>query len=178
MVGIYPVPDELNIEWSSGQYTADDQSSNKFTDFAVLEGWMFNGNELIDRNGIRRKITTLLFTQHGNVFLGIEDGVVFYGSRTMETLTPIIPDITNNDVSSLYLDNYYLWIGSQNFLSSKGISKLEVKSLESFSFNFEETINMHPSSIYSFITSNNEVWAGGEGMILYYNKEKNFWKTL
>ena len=178
MVGIYPVPDELNIQWSSGQYSADDQSSDKFMDFVVLEGWMFNGNELIDRNGNRRKITTVLFTQLGNIFLGIEDGVVFYGTKTMETLTPIIPDIINDDVSSLHLDNYYLWIGSQNFLSSKGISKLEVNSLESFSFNFEETINMYPSSIYSFISSNNEIWAGGEGLILYYNREKNFWKTL
>ena len=29
--------------------------------------------------------------------------------------------------------------------------KLDVKSLESFSFSFEETINMQPSSIYSLL---------------------------
>ena len=84
--------------------------------------------------------------------MGSEDGVVFYGSKTMETFTPILSDIINDDVLSLHLDNYYLWIGSQNYLSSKGISKLDVKSLESFSFSFEETINMQPSSIYSLIS--------------------------
>ena len=178
MVGIYPVPDEINILWSSGEYNKYHESNDDFTNFVVLDGWMLNGDELIDPIGNRKKITTVLFTQYGNVFLGSEDGVVFYGSKTMETFTPIFSDIINDDVLSLHLDNYYLWIGSQNYLSSKGISKLDVKSLESFSFSFEETINMQPSSIYSLISLNNEIWAGGEGMILYYNGGKNFWKTL
>ena len=178
MVGIYPVPDEINILWSSGEYNKYHESNDDFTNFVVLDGWMLNGDELIDPIGNRKKITTVLFTQYGNVFLGSEDGVVFYGSKTMETFTPIVSDIINDDVLSLHLDNYYLWIGSQNYLSSKGISKLDVKSLESFSFSFEETINMQPSSIYSLISVNNEIWAGGEGMILYYNGGKNFWKTL
>ena len=95
--------------------------------------------------------------------MGSEDGVVFHGSKTMETFTPILSDIINDDVLSLHIDNYYLWIGSQNYLISKGISKLDVKSLESFSFSFEETINMQPSSIYSITSKNNEIWAGGEG---------------
>ena len=178
MVGIYPVPDEVNILWSSGAFHKDHQSNDNFTNFVVLDGWMLNGNELIDPIGNRKKITTVFFTQFGNVFLGSEDGMVFYGSKTMETFTPIISDIINDDVLSIHLDNYYLWVGSQNYLSSKGISKLDVKSLESFSFSFEETINMQPSSIYSLISKNNEIWAGGEGIILYYNEGKNFWKTL
>ena len=176
MVGIYPVPDEINILWSSGEYNKYHESNDDFTNFVVLDGWMLNGDELIDPIGNRKKITTVLFTQYGNVFLGSEDGVVFYGSKTMETFTPILSDIINDDVLSLHLDNYYLWIGSQNYLTSKGISKLDVKSLESFSFSFEETINMQPSSIYSLISVNNEIWAGGEGMILYYNGGKTFGK--
>ena len=178
MVGIYPVPDEINILWSSGEYNKYHESNDDFTNFVVLDGWMLNGDELIDPIGNRKRITTVLFTQYGNVLLGSENGVVFYGSKTMETFTPILSDIINDDVLSLHLDNYYLWIGSQNYLSSKGISKLDVKSLESFPFSFEETINMQPSSIYSLISVNNEIWAGGEGIVLYYNGGKNFWKTL
>jgi len=178
MVGVYPVPDEINILWSSGEYNKYYEPNDDFTNFVVLDGWMLNGDELIDPIGNRKRITTVLFTQYGNVLLGSENGVVFYGSKTMETFTPILSDIINDDVLSLHLDNYYLWIGSQNYLSSKGISKLDVKSLESFSFSFEETINMQPSSIYSLISVNNEIWAGGEGIVLYYNGGKNFWKTL
>jgi len=178
MVGIYPVPDEINILWSSGEYSKYNESSHAFTNFVVLDGWMLNGDELIDPIGSRKKITTVFFTQYGNVFLGSEDGLVFYGSKTMETFAPIFSDIINDDVLSLHLDDYYLWIGSQNYLSSKGISKLDVKSMDSFSFSFEETINMQPSSIYSLTSVNNDIWAGGQGMILYYNGRKNFWKTL
>ena len=119
------------------------------------------------------KITSVFFSQYGNIYLGSENGVVFYGSETMETFKPVIPDIINEDVLSLYLDNYHLWVGSLNFLKSEGISKIDVKSLESFPFKFEETINMEPSPIYSIISSANEVWVGGEGIILYYN-EKEF----
>ena len=178
MVGIYPIPDELSIEWSSGEYRSDQQFDKDFTDFIILDGWIFNGNELIDQNGSRKKITSVFFSQYGNIYLGSENGVVFYGSETMETFKPVIPDIINEDVLSLYLDNYHLWVGSLNFLKSEGISKIDVKSLESFPFKFEETINMEPSPIYSIISSANEVWVGGEGIILYYNEKKNFWKTL
>ncbi len=178
MVGIYPIPDELSIEWSSGEYRSDQQFDKDFTDFIILDGWIFNGNELIDQNGSRKKITSVFFSQYGNIYLGSENGVVFYGSETMETFKPVVPDIINEDVLSLYLDNYHLWVGSLNFLKSEGISKIDVKSLESFPFKFEETINMEPSPIYSIISSANEVWVGGEGIILYYNEKKNFWKTL
>ena len=49
MVGIYPIPDELSIEWSSGEYRSDQQFDKDFTDFIILDGWIFNGNELIDQ---------------------------------------------------------------------------------------------------------------------------------
>ena len=104
--------------------------------------------------------------------------MIFYGSKTMETLTPIIPDISNEDVLSFHFDNNYMWIGSQNYLRSKGISKLDVKTLDSYLFNFNETINMEPSPIYSIVSSGHEVWAGGEGTLLYFNEKKSFWKTL
>ena len=136
------------------------------------------GDDLIDRYGVRDKITSIFSSQFGNIYVGSENGIVFFGSKTMETLTPITPDIINDDVLSLHMDNDYLWIGSQNFLRSKGISKLNIKSFESSIFKFNETINMQPSPIYSLISLGHELWAGGENMLLYYDQKKDFWKTL
>ena len=68
MVGIYPMPDEINIQWSSGEYSKYHKSNDDFTNFVVLDGWMLNGDELIDPIGNRKKITTVLFTEFGNVF--------------------------------------------------------------------------------------------------------------
>ena len=179
MIGIYPMPDEINIEWSSGEdYIGNNQLTNIFQNYTFLDGWILNGDELIDRIGRSMNITTSFIGQHGNVYIGSEDGTVFYGTKTMETFTALRPDIINDDVLSLDLKDNYLWIGSQNFLTSKGISKLDIKSLESFSYTFEETINMQPTSIYSIYDSGSEIWAGGDGAILYFNKNKKFWKTL
>ena len=32
--------------------------------------------------------------------------------------------------------------------------------------------------MYSIVRSGREVWAGGEGTLLYFNEKKSFWKTL
>ena len=45
-------------------------------------------------------------------------------------------------------------------------------------YSFEETINMTPSSIYSLYHSNYELWAGGEGLILYFDEKDDYWRTL
>ena len=37
---------------------------------------------------------------------------------------------------------------------------------------------MQSSPIYSFISLDHELWAGGENMLLYYNGKKDFWKTI
>ena len=55
MVGIYPVPDEMDIIWSSGEYTPDQRYNEVFTDYTILDGWAFSGDDLIDRNGIRNQ---------------------------------------------------------------------------------------------------------------------------
>ena len=152
--------------------------AKSLANYVILDGWAFSGDDLMNRHGIRNKITSIFSSQYGNIYVGSENGIVFYGSKTMETLTPIIPDIINDDVLSLHMDDHYLWIGSQNFLRSKGISKFDVKSFESLAFNFDETINMQSSPIYSFISLGHELWAGGENMLLYYNGKKDFWKPL
>ena len=72
--------------------------------------------------------------------------MIFYGSKTMETLTPIIPDISNEDVLSFHFDNNYMDRKPELF-KDQGISKLDVNTLDSYLFDFNETINMHPLSI-------------------------------
>ncbi len=178
MIGIYPFPNELNVDWSSGEYIGESRLKQIFSHYTVLDGWILNGDQFIDNFGQQRRITTGYIGNHGNIYAGSDDGTIFFGTRTMETFTPLKPDVLNDDVLSLFKKDHYLWLGSQNFISSKGISKLDVNTLDKFYYIFEETINMHPTPIYSMYDSGDEMWAGGDGMILYYNKNKNYWKTL
>ena len=41
-----------------------------------------------------------------------------------------------------------------------------LKTSESLIFNFDETINMQSSPIYSIISLDHELWAGGENILL------------
>ena len=178
LIGIYPSPDELNINWSSGQYAGQSSIKEILMNYHILDGWTLNGDQLLDRLGRISTISTGFIGNHGNVFLGSDNGDIFYGTTTMETLSPIIPDIDNTDVLSLFNSGDQLWIGSYDYIRSKGISRLDIRTSSSQLYSFEETINMTPSPIYSIYSSDNELWAGGEGLMLYFDQKDNYWRTL
>ena len=178
LIGIYPIPDELEIKWSSGPYRGETELRKLFENYNLLDGWIFNGNELIDRLGRRASIKTGFIGNHGNVFFGTNEGSLFYGTTTMESFS-IMPDhVQNTDVSSLFYSENELYIGSQDFKQSKGISQFNLASSSSICYAFEETINMTPSPVHSLFHSKNELWAGGDGIILYHNQKDDYWRTL
>ena len=96
----------------------------------------------------------------------------------METFSPVIPDISNTDVTAIYDDGNTLWLGSQDFVSSKGISWMDPRSIESQVYSFEETINMTPSPIFSLYVTDSELWAGGDNILLVFDRKEDFWRTL
>ena len=75
LIGIYPIPDELEIKWSSGPYRGETELRKLFENYNLLDGWIFNGNELIDRLGRRTSIKTGFIGNHGNVFFGTNEGL-------------------------------------------------------------------------------------------------------
>ena len=178
LIGIYPSPDEININWSSGPFIGDKGLMELFESYIMLEGWIFNGNELIDEYGRRTNITTGFIGDHGNIYFGTQDGTIFHGTKTMETFSPVETHLKNTDVTSLFHSDDVLYVGSQDYVLSKGISKYNIRSSSSEHFPFEETINMTPTPIFSIYHSDGELWAGGDGVILYYNEKDDYWRTL
>ncbi|MBT6413032.1 MAG: hypothetical protein HOK12_01590 [Candidatus Marinimicrobia bacterium] len=178
LIGIYPVPDELNISWSSGEYKGDLDLHEIFMNYIAMDGWLLNGDELIDELGRRIRISTGLIAQHGNIFMGTEDGTFFQGSTTMQAFYPMNPDIPNTDIVALFDDGKNLWLGSSDFIASKGISTINPQTGETTVFEFEATVNMLPTSVYSIHVSENELWAGGKDCMLVYDLKKDYWRTL
>ena len=178
MIGIFPRPDELDINWSSGLYKGETILKTVLLDYHVLDGWIYNGDEMIDPYGRRSIVSTGFSGAHGNIYFGSRDGKIFLGSKTMQTLSPIRSDIENIDVSALIINEGNMWIGSNDYIHSKGISKLNFDNMSSTFFSYEETINMTPTSVFCLNYYDNELWAGGESNILYYNDKDNFWRTL
>ena len=178
MIGIYPSPDELEIKWSSGPYRGEKSLREMLDNYSIIDGWVFNGNELIDRLGRRTSITTGYLGNYGNIFFGNNDGSIFYGTKAMESFSYIPDHITNIDVRSLFRKNDVLYIGSHDFSFSKGVSKYNLSSSSSINYPFEETINMTPTPLYSLFCYKSELWAGGDGIILYHNQKDDYWRTL
>ena len=178
LVGIYPNPDELSIKWSSGRYRKDQFSSEIFLNYSIMDGYVFNGDELIDNIGRRIKISSFYTGSHGNIYFGTSDGSLFHATNTMQVFSKYFPDISNYEISSLAYGNDNLWIGSSDYINSKGIVDFNFQNYESDIYEFESTINMTPTSINSMSYSNNELWVGGDDLILYHNIRKNYWRTL
>lgn len=178
LVGIYPVPDELDIEWSSRPYVGQSDLHTIFSEYDVMDGWVIHGNELIDPLGRRVDIKTGLIGRHNKIYAGASDGTFFYASTIMKTFYPLATGITNIDVSALEDDGEELWIGSFDYIASKGISVLHPNSSDVYTYLFEETINMVPLPIFSIVADKDEVWAGGDGKILFHDLRKNYWRSF
>jgi len=178
LVGIFPVPDEIEIEWSSGRYIGQQELHSIFSTYDVMDGWIIHGNEFVDPLGRRVNINTGLIGKHNTVFAGTSDGTFFYASTTMKTFYPMSTGISNIDISALTDDGEEFWIGSYDYISSKGISVFHPRSNATHTYLFEETINMNPMPVYSISYKDNEVWAGGNGIVLYHDSNKNYWRTF
>ena len=178
LIGIYPSPDEINIKWSSGYYLKNNINSNILLNYSIMDGYIFNGDELIDNIGRRIKIKTFYSGNNGNIYFGTSNGILFHATNTMQVFSRYFPDINNIGVSSLAYSNDNLWIGSLDYINSKGIVDFNLQNYESDFYEFESTINMTPTSAYSMSFSNDELWVGGDDIILYYNTRKDFWRTL
>ena len=72
-----PNPDEFEIEWSSGPYFGEKTLSEIIGTYTIIDGWIFNGNELIDGLGRRTSITTGYIGNHGNIFLAMMMEIYF-----------------------------------------------------------------------------------------------------
>ena len=86
MIGIYPFPDELNVEWSSGEYIGENRLKQIFNHYTVLDGWILNGDQFIDNFGQKRRITTGYIGNHGNIYAGSEDGTFFMAQKPWRLL--------------------------------------------------------------------------------------------
>ena len=127
-IGVFPIPDELNISWSSGRYIEDTKSSNILMNYSLMDGYVYNGGELIDNLGKRVQIKSLFYGEHDNIYFGTDDGTFFNATKTMQMFSSFKPDIENTDISSIYIEDDEIWVGSHDYINSKGISKLKCKN--------------------------------------------------
>ncbi len=178
LAGIYPMPDEINIKWSSDQYFIDNNISQILNDYTIMSGWMVSGSQFIDNYGRYIDITSGLIGANNDVWIGSSDGTLFHGNKTMEAIYPTEFGIRGSNINAFLVDGDNIWVGSKDYNSGRGITRLNVSSFQTDHYDFDITVNMSLTAVHSFYSFENELWVGGNGVVLTFDKDENYWRTL
>ena len=178
LAGIYPMPDEINIVWSSGKYNEQPEIASVLNNYALMSGWMTSGSKLIDGYGRYIDITSGLIGKHNDVWIGTSDGTLFQGNKTMEAMFPTEFGIRGSNINALFHNDEELWIGSKGYDIGRGVTKLNTRTFQTDHFDFDVTVNMNLTEIHSFYDFDNVLWVGGNSVVLVFDKSENYWRTL
>ena len=178
LAGIYPRPDEINISWSSTNYYEQADIATIMNNYALMSGWMASGSKLIDGYGRYIDITSGLIGKHNDVWIGTSDGTLFQGDKTMGAIFPTEFGIRGSNINALFQNENNLWIGSKGYDIGRGVTRLNTRNFQTDHYDFDVTVNMNLTEVYSFYDFENTLWVGGNGVILVFDKPDNFWRTL
>tara|TARA_B100000131_G_scaffold240408_1_gene232702 strand:- start:9513 stop:11147 length:1635 start_codon:yes stop_codon:yes gene_type:complete len=178
LAGIYPSPDEMNIKWSSDQYLTNSNIAEILNNYTIMSGWMVSGNQFIDNYGRYVDITSGLVGDNNDVWIGSSDGTLFHGNKTMEAIYPTEFGIRGLNINALLVNNDNIWIGSKDYNFGRGVTRLNVNSFQADHYDFDITINMNLTEVHSFYNFENDLWVGGNGVVLTFDKDENYWRTL
>ncbi len=178
LAGIYPMPDEMGIKWSSDEYLANSDVDEVLNNYTIMSGWMVSGNQLIDNYGRYIDITSGLIGSNNDVWIGSSDGTLFHGNKAMEAIYPTDFGIRGSNINALLVNNDYIWIGSKDYNVARGLTRLDVNNFQANHYDFDITINMSLTEVHSFFHFENDLWVGGDGVILTFDKNENYWRTL
>ncbi len=171
-------PDETNIVWSSTQLTPFDDITTLLADYSIFGNWDFFDTGISGPNGEFLDITTYLIGQSDDFWIGTDNRLILHSSQLVNIFYPMYNGLNNTDVQFILYDEGF-WVGGRSKQSSNsGITYLAPNRQVYEHFNFQVIINMAPQSLYSAIDTGDEIWFGGEGQVLIYNKQEYFWRTL
>ena len=178
LAGIYPMPDELNIKWSSGPYLMQNEVSDVVNNYTIMSGWMVSGSQFIDNYGRYIDITSGLVGSHNDVWIGSSDGTLFHGNKTMSAIFPTEFGIRGSNIDALSLEENNLWIGSKDYEITRGITRLNTRNFQADHYDFDITVNMNLTEVRSIFNFDSDLWLGGNGVVLVFDKDDNYWRTL
>ena len=178
LAGIYPMPDELNIKWSSGPYSMQNEVSDVVNNYTIMSGWMVSGSQFIDNYGRYIDITSGLVGSHNDVWIGSSDGTLFHGNKTMAAIFPTEFGIRGSNIDALSLEENNLWIGSKDYEITRGITRLNTRNFQADHYDFDITVNMNLTEVRSIFNFDSDLWLGGNGVVLVFDKDDNYWRTL
>ena len=115
---------------------------------------------------------------HNDVWIGSSDGTLFHGNKTMQAIFPTEFGVRGSNIEALSLDANNLWIGSKDYQISRGITRLNINNFQADHYDFDITVNMNLTEVHSILNFDSDLWLGGNGVVLVFDKDDNYWRTL
>jgi len=174
--GIYPTPDEENIDWSS-DYMFANLIPDELQNYDVMDGWLVSYAHFIDPYGKWIDLSSYYYGQNNNIFIGLEDGTIFIGKTTNEQIYPYQNGL-NQSIINKMSDGVNMWLVGDSYENNTGITIYNSNRDDFQQIDFEHEININAGSLSSIVETKDKVWIGGSSKISIYNKKKDYWKEV
>lgn len=105
------------------------------------------------------------------LFLGTNQGIKLYDCKSSQLVGNILPELSNENISFLYLDNNILWVG----ISGKGLVKYDLKNgLNKVQTNFDKQRYSHIYTAQSTKDGQFIYFGSNNGIVRYNRKTEKF----
>ncbi len=175
-LGTYTYPDESNIEWSSSS-NFPDYEIDRLNEYSLSDGWLVFGNGVVNPHGRDIRARTLFEGREGDVVLGMADGTIFIGDNHLKFLDPLTAGLGNNDVQFI-LNEKAFRVGGRFGNRTLGLTYYDSRRNIMAITGFDDYSNLTVGPYYCAVRVEDEIWYGGKEMILVYDENSDFWRTL
>lgn len=175
-LGLYPLPDEYDIDWSSN-YEIFQLVPNELQNYSAMEGWIISSAHFINPFGKWINLTSYYYGHNSNVYIGLEDGNIFIGKTTDELIYPYEYGLNQSVINKMSIGEN-MWLIGQSNERNIGIAIYNSKNDDFYHIDFDNEINFNPGRFSAILDINDEVWVGGYSKIAIYDKKKDYWREI
>jgi len=177
-LGVFAFPDEENIYWGDISRENLTFSNLDFSSYYITDGWFLSGKGINDNQGLFSNFTSFLSSKDGNLsWLTLDNGYLMIIDEFSKTVSPLISGIGFTIPYAISKENYQ-WVAGASNTKTKVITRLDNDSKEVSFFKSSEYSNFTNSNIFSSLIIEDEIWFGGDGLVIVYNIKKDFFRTL
>ena len=177
-MGVFAFPDEDNIYWGDISRENLTFSNLDFSSYYITDGWFLSGKGINDNQGLFSNFNSFLSSKDGNLsWLTLDNGYLMIIDEFSKTVSPLISGIGFTIPYAISKKNYQ-WVAGASNTKTKVITRLDNDSKEVSFFKSSEYSNFTNSNIFSSLIIEDEIWFGGDGLVIVYNIKKDFFRTL
>tara|TARA_B100000579_G_scaffold360519_1_gene317796 strand:+ start:1877 stop:3469 length:1593 start_codon:yes stop_codon:yes gene_type:complete len=177
-LGVSSFPDDDDIFWGDISKNNLILANLDFSDYYVTDNWFLSQKGVNDDQGLFSNFTSFLSSKDGNLsWLTLDNGYMMIVEEFSKTISPVTSGI-GSAIPTTISSQDYRWVAGISSNKTKVITKLDNDFNEISFLKSSEYSNFSNSNIFSSLIIEDEIWFGGNGLVIIYNKKKDFFRTM